>query len=282
MKPNDDCKKIDTPTEMEYPSKWPFNTKWSEQIEKEIGWYEIDKICGVIGAGTEIQGLLLYDGLRAFEKVIIQNQVIRKIKSNSIDYLKIRPSEIDWQNGNTWERHIDRLEVLELKYNTDEAPEEVKKALYFLKELIQEGATHAKKLISYIENEKAKIEAQEKERIDEINRNIPKPSAIWDQIDKNHSSVKEGFIYILSNSLMPGVFKIVFTSSNPDKRAKKISEQYRLPADFEVVSYWRTKDPYIVEQRIHAELSQHRKGGEFFSASLDLIKEKIGKNLIST
>ena len=97
----------------------------------------------------------------------------------------------------------------------------------------------------------------------------------WESIDIDHSKVEEGFVYLLSNDLMPGVYKIGFTARNPDKRARELSEQYGLPISFKVVDYWRTKDPYIVEQRIHEELASFKKAGEFFEIDLECAKEII-------
>ncbi|CAN5665139.1 hypothetical protein BH09PLA1_BH09PLA1_34700 [soil metagenome] len=44
---------------------------------------------------------------------------------------------------------------------------------------------------------------------------------------------------------------------------------------FEVVAYWRTKDPYIVEQRIHTALAGYAKGGEFFQVDPEFAKTTI-------
>jgi len=42
-----------------------------------------------------------------------------------------------------------------------------------------------------------------------------------------------------------------------------------LPSSFLVAGYVRTIDPYIVEQRIHAELNDRRVSGEFFKMDPD-------------
>ncbi|MBL7208282.1 MAG: GIY-YIG nuclease family protein [Desulfobacterales bacterium] len=89
------------------------------------------------------------------------------------------------------------------------------------------------------------------------------------QIEMTQSRVREGIVYVLTNELMPGLIKIGFTGGNPDKRAAYISEQYSLPSPFLVAGYVRTKDPYIVEQRIQAELADRRVSGEFFKIDPD-------------
>jgi hypothetical protein len=83
-------------------------------------------------------------------------------------------------------------------------------------------------------------------------------------IEMTHSKVREGIVYVLTNDLMPGLVKIGFTAGNPDKRVTYINEQYALPSPFRVEGYVRTKDPYIVEQRVHVELADRRVSGEFF------------------
>ena len=104
---------------------------------------------------------------------------------------------------------------------------------------------------------------------------------MWEMIDVEHSKVTEGFVYLLSNALMPGVYKIGFTDSNPDKRAREVSARYGLPIPFEVIGYWRTKDPYIIEQRIHSALAGYGKAGEFFEIDLQLVKETIEAHVLN-
>ena len=43
-----------------------------------------------------------------------------------------------------------------------------------------------------------------------------------------------GWIYILSNKTMPGLFKIGHTKNNPEERAKEISRAAGVPVPFEV------------------------------------------------
>lgn len=71
-----------------------------------------------------------------------------------------------------------------------------------------------------------------------------------------------------------------FTAANPDKRRVEVSAQYGLPVPFSLPGYLRTKDPYIVEQRIHGALSGHRKPGEFFEVDLLVAKEAIESHLV--
>ena len=42
------------------------------------------------------------------------------------------------------------------------------------------------------------------------------------QIELRHVKVESGFVYILSNELMPNIYKVGFTERNPDERANEI------------------------------------------------------------
>ena len=80
---------------------------------------------------------------------------------------------------------------------------------------------------------------------------------------------------------MPHIFKVGFTARNPDERALEISSKSGLPKSFKVEKYWRTDDPYIVEQRIHVQLSEFAEGKEFFKGDLNRICELID-NLVQS
>ena len=50
---------------------------------------------------------------------------------------------------------------------------------------------------------------------------------------------------------------------------------------FTVLNYWRTFDPYIVEQRIHAKLSEFKVNGEFFKMNIEYIEDVVRENIQS-
>jgi hypothetical protein len=49
-----------------------------------------------------------------------------------------------------------------------------------------------------------------------------------------------------------------------------------------VETYIRTKDPYIVEGKIHFELEAYKKGKELFNIDVDKAEEVIRKHVINT
>ena len=102
----------------------------------------------------------------------------------------------------------------------------------------------------------------------------------WRKIELRHVTATSGFVYLLSHELMPGIYKIGFTPRNPDKRAEELSREHKLPSDFKVEKYWRTEDPYIVEQRIHKDLQDNQKPGEFFAGDLSYFKSVVESHVI--
>lgn len=85
------------------------------------------------------------------------------------------------------------------------------------------------------------------------------------------SSITEGYVYILKNPSMPGLYKIGCTTRTPEERAAELYYQATgVPTKFEVEwSLAIAGDPYIVEQKVHAILSKKRTGKEFFKVKVD-------------
>lgn len=85
------------------------------------------------------------------------------------------------------------------------------------------------------------------------------------QVPKDYRSA--GFIYVLSNEHMPGVYKIGMTKNDPESRAKEISSTTGVPSPFNVVAAFHSMNPRADERMIHdafasCRVSQNR---EFFS-----------------
>ncbi|MDA8163274.1 MAG: GIY-YIG nuclease family protein [Desulfobacteraceae bacterium] len=77
-----------------------------------------------------------------------------------------------------------------------------------------------------------------------------------------------GYIYVLSNSAMPGLYKIGFTNRDVKSRAQELSAATGVPSPFEVEYYCLTQDVEIIEAEVHKRLAKHQSGKEFFSVSL--------------
>ncbi|CAI1819624.1 T5orf172 domain [Serratia quinivorans] len=88
-----------------------------------------------------------------------------------------------------------------------------------------------------------------------------------------------GWVYVLANESMPGVYKIGMTSSTPEKRAKEISSSTGVPTPFIVISEYRSFSPYEHEKDIHNMLARYRvsQGREFFKIDLQTIEDACEK-----
>lgn len=86
-----------------------------------------------------------------------------------------------------------------------------------------------------------------------------------------------GWIYILSNRTMPGLFKIGHTKNNPEDRAKEISRATGVPIPFEIEWAFNCYDSDMLEKEIHRALDSFRytSNKEFFEISLNEAKETI-------
>lgn len=89
-------------------------------------------------------------------------------------------------------------------------------------------------------------------------------------------SIPEGFrmagwVYILSNEYMPGIYKIGMTTTSPDIRAKELSSATGVPTPFNIEATFHCDDPAISERAVHDDLSNYRinESREFFKDDLD-------------
>lgn len=272
------------PEVLQVPKPWPYGKKWTN---KNITSYEarevIDEMCGISGAADKIDDLFNYIVPRALEKIAIQNSIINQLKSKKINAHNLSKSDVDWQMGNTWARNFEFKSVLFDVYNIEQCEEHILSAINFTWALFEKARRHSEEIIEYIETNKAELEeAKKNERQAALNelKNKSSNANKWNEIDIAHSKIERGFVYVLGNDLMPGVYKIGFTESNPDKRAAEISKKHGLPLPFYVKKYWRTSDPYIVEQKAHKILENHKKAGEFFEVEFDRIAEVLEKTIL--
>lgn len=88
-----------------------------------------------------------------------------------------------------------------------------------------------------------------------------------------------GWVYVLANESMPGVYKIGMTTSTPEKRAKEISSSTGVPTPFVVISEYRSNSPCEHEKEVHNMLARYRvnQGREFFKTDLNTIEAACEK-----
>lgn len=80
-----------------------------------------------------------------------------------------------------------------------------------------------------------------------------------------------GFVYVLRNECMPGIYKIGMTDRAPSQRAEELSSGTAVPTAFDVVCFAETKEDVKAEREIHARLAEFRvePNREFFALSGD-------------
>lgn len=78
-----------------------------------------------------------------------------------------------------------------------------------------------------------------------------------------------GFVYLLGNHCMPGIYKIGCTEKSPHLRAAQLSDHTGVPEPFHVICFIEVDDHQAVERGLHAALQDHRVSAnrEFFRVS---------------
>lgn len=76
-----------------------------------------------------------------------------------------------------------------------------------------------------------------------------------------------GFVYILANKAMPGIYKVGMTYRDPAHRARQLSQPSGVALPFEVFGFGECEDALDVEQDIHAIFDENRVSSrrEFFA-----------------
>lgn len=79
-----------------------------------------------------------------------------------------------------------------------------------------------------------------------------------------------GFVYLLTNPYMDGVYKIGCTERSPHARADELSKPTGVPAPFQVLCYIECANFQPVERRFHDWLQEHRisDNREFFHGGM--------------
>lgn len=67
-----------------------------------------------------------------------------------------------------------------------------------------------------------------------------------------------GFVYVLWNESMPGVYKVGRTSRSPSARAEELSRSTGVPTSFSVVCYAESEKHELLESEIHKSISHLR------------------------
>ena len=95
--------------------------------------------------------------------------------------------------------------------------------------------------------------------------------------DNLQTSMSSGWVYVLSNSAMPGLIKVGYTKFSPEERAKQL-DTTGIPASFILETAFLFADrAFLVEKYSHKILYEYRKrdSREFFECSAKFAAEKI-------
>lgn len=86
-----------------------------------------------------------------------------------------------------------------------------------------------------------------------------------------------GFVYVLDNISMPGIYKVGYTERSPSRRAYELSVSTATPRPFRLICYAEYEEARAREQEIHAALSKYRvsPNREFFQCDLLLITDLV-------
>lgn len=83
----------------------------------------------------------------------------------------------------------------------------------------------------------------------------------------------EGWVYVLSNPCMPGIYKVGMTTTSPEVRARELSSATGVPAPFKIEAAFYSHSPLDSEKEVHEALSEWRvnESREFFEIELEEI-----------
>lgn len=86
-----------------------------------------------------------------------------------------------------------------------------------------------------------------------------------------------GFVYVLGNESMPGIYKIGFTLKHPRERMAELSRATACPTPFDLLAYIGCEDPQWVEGEIHRSLADYRVNDarEFFKVPAAVIQNEF-------
>jgi hypothetical protein len=93
--------------------------------------------------------------------------------------------------------------------------------------------------------------------------------------------MSSGLVYVLSNSAMPGLIKIGFTTRSIMERIDELSHT-GVPAKFEMEIEVSTSDPEMLEKRLHIAFSRYHYKKEFFKCDLEVATKLIKNHLASS
>lgn len=89
-----------------------------------------------------------------------------------------------------------------------------------------------------------------------------------------------GFVYVMGNRAMPGIFKVGMTMHSPSKRALELSSSTSVPMEFEVLAFGEIENPGELERQLHVAFAEYRVSSsrEFFKIELEHLVDALKEN----
>jgi hypothetical protein len=86
-----------------------------------------------------------------------------------------------------------------------------------------------------------------------------------------------GFVYVVGNDSMPGIFKIGMTNGAPQERLEQLSSSTSVPTPFWMAFYAQVPDAAKAERKLHEKFARYRinPGREFFQVTLDELHDAM-------
>jgi hypothetical protein len=84
----------------------------------------------------------------------------------------------------------------------------------------------------------------------------------------------KSYIYVLSNDDLPGLYKIGFSTKDPETRRQVLSNT-AIPGPYQIMYWCLTDDAFEVEQKVHKSLKMYKYKKEFFRCDFSIIQEQI-------
>ncbi|HEU5021107.1 MAG TPA: GIY-YIG nuclease family protein, partial [Bryobacteraceae bacterium] len=85
-----------------------------------------------------------------------------------------------------------------------------------------------------------------------------------------------GYVYVLSNPKMPGLFTVGCTTRSVEERVEELNQATGVPVAFQIEARFPTSAPKEHELAIHKRLAAHRiQGREFFETGMAEILQTI-------
>mgnify|MGYP003290115257 CR=1 FL=1 len=218
----------------------------------------------------------------------IYNFINRTIKVISAEitneYFELKVKELELKCGYLTKKEEEKEELrkqMEILREQEKAEKELEEA----KKNIEKEEQHYNKEIAKLEKRLGK----EKDNNEELLEQIAKLQAELNKLAEKKENVeyrtthnKAGYVYIISNPSLEGMYKIGVTKRlDPMVRVNELSNA-SLPFEYGVHSFIFSENAFELEHTLHMAFDDKRinkvnRHKEFFSATLDEIKEEVYK-----